>query len=63
MGRKCIETALRYAHVKPYGLEEALVRVEGHRLALVTNPQNSAENTPPTRSPPVACVVSYARAT
>lgn len=42
MGHKCIETTLRYAHVKPQNLEDALVRVGEHRLKLIENPQFSA---------------------
>jgi integrase len=51
MGHKRIETTLRYAHVKPQNLEEALVRrgtMQGERSA---NPQKSANSPVPPMFP------------
>ncbi|WP_066803394.1 tyrosine-type recombinase/integrase [Sphingomonas asaccharolytica] len=51
MGHKRIETTLRYAHVKPQNLEDALVRVGDYRRAANENSQISAENSLPTLHP------------
>jgi len=42
MGHKCIETTLRYAHVKPKNLEEALAKVGEHLRLVAENPEKSA---------------------
>lgn len=51
MGHKRIETTLRYAHVKPQNLEDALVRVGEYRKAANENSQFSANISLPTSLP------------
>ncbi len=51
MGHKCIETTLRYAHVRPQNLEEALVKVGRYGLTAGQNSQKAANNLSPTPSP------------
>lgn len=51
MGHKRIETSLRYAHVKPQNLEDALVRVGELKRAALENSRNSANNSLPTPHP------------
>jgi hypothetical protein len=48
MGYECIETALRYADVKPQSLENALVRVGEHQALSAENTRISAEIRSPT---------------
>lgn len=51
MGHKRIETTLRYAHVKPQNLEDALVKVGEYQYQSSQNPSISAGNTLPLASP------------
>lgn len=60
MGHKRLETTLRYAHVKPQNLEDALVRVGEYQSGARQNRPNSAENSLPLASPMGAGVGHYA---
>lgn len=51
MGHKCIETTLRYAHVKPQNLEDALVKVGEYKSGVLQKSQDTAANTLPLASP------------
>lgn len=62
MGHKRIETTLRYAHVKPQNLEDALVRVGDYQRAANENPQKSPEISFPHGSPSIGEVgVNYGK--
>jgi integrase len=62
MGHKRIETTLRYAHVKPQNLEDALVRVGEYEARGVQNPQKSATFAVPHTSPTGGEIGGYSMA-
>jgi integrase len=51
MGHKVMETTLRYAHVKPQNLEDALSKVGNHLRVVSENPQKTAVPHLPHTSP------------
>jgi integrase len=51
MGHKVIETTLRYAHVKPKNLEDALEKVGDYHSAQEQKAQKTAENDVPHNAP------------
>ena len=52
MGHKVIETTLRYAHVKPENLEQALVKVGNYMAGGLQEVRNSAALDVPHTAPP-----------
>ncbi|MBB3692992.1 site-specific integrase [Sphingomonas sp. BK580] len=62
MGHKVIETTLRYAHVKPQNLEDALVKVGNYAPSAGQNPQFSAGFQLPPPSPTGGAYGHFSRA-